>query len=353
MKKILITTTDSLYGWEIEAYLKPIFASVVLDTNAFADFSASFSDLFGGRSSSYEKRLQVIKDNAIAILTNKASELGANCILGLKVDVDEISGKNMQMFMITAGGTAVIAKSGKNQVDVSQSKEINKDIVKDKATIIRLARKYKNIDAPINDEDLKIIVDSHSSEFADFILAKVKSMTATGVIIESEQLKLFREYFGKLEPKDAISVLYPVLLSETSEGYTKMVVTLIREYDLLDFGFVYLLLEDTIQRKKIALNVLLSHKPIYTFNDIQGLEEMIEQLKNSFPNLSTSSMKKGFLSSTEKEAWTCPCGNVNALETKFCGRCYHDQFGFHTDELKSNQVIEVLNDRLSALKDLL
>jgi len=352
MKKILITTTDSLYGWEIEAYLKPIFASVVLGTNAFADFSASFSDFFGGRSSSYEKRLQLIKDNAIATLTNKASELGANCILGLKIDVDQISGKNMQMFMITAGGTAVIAKNTKHQAEVTQLKDINKDLVKEKAHIIRLAKKYKNLTTTVDTEELRTIAESQSIEFKDYILAKLKAMATA--VVDNEHFKLYKEYFGRLEPKDAIAALYPVLLTETAEGFIKTIVTIIREYDLLDYSGVYKLLEGSLSQKKIALNVLLAYKPSYGSDDLLAINEVIEHLiKDSFPNLSTTTIKKGFLSSTEKEAWTCQCGSTNAVETKYCGRCYNDQQGFHSDELKPSQVAEVLNDRLTALKSFL
>jgi len=98
MRKILITTTETLSGWEIDSYIKPIFASAVIGAGLFADFSASISDVFGGRSGRYEKKLQVIKEEAIASLTYKATELGANCILGLKIDVDEVSGKHAAIY---------------------------------------------------------------------------------------------------------------------------------------------------------------------------------------------------------------------------------------------------------------
>lgn len=351
MKKILITTTDTLYGWEIEAYLKPIFASVVIGTNMLADISASFSDLFGGRSSSYEKRLQLIKDNAIAILSNKALELGANCILNLEVDVDQISGKNMQMFMITAGGTAVIAKNNKSQVDLKHVKEVDKDLVKERANIIRLVKKYHNVDTAISIEEVRMIADSQSSDFRELILHKLKSAT-TGVI-DGEVIKLYKEYFSKIEPKDAIEVLYPPLLVETTDGFKKTVVEIIKENDLLDFGFVYLLLENSLEQKKIALNVLLAHKPVYGYNDVQSLEEVIEYLKSSFAKLSIATTKKGFLSSAEKEVWTCRCGSTNAAENRYCGRCYNDEYGFSNDELKPASVIEILSNRLLALKGLL
>src|SRR5690554_1803022 len=109
MNKIITTTTNTLEGWSIEEYLSPISVNVVVGANILSDIAASWTDFFGGRSTSYEKKLQDIYQQAISNLGNKAKTIGANCILGLKIDIDEISGKGNQMFMITAIGTPVIA----------------------------------------------------------------------------------------------------------------------------------------------------------------------------------------------------------------------------------------------------
>ena len=39
-------------------------------------------------------------------MKNKAIRIGANAIVGFKVDFDEISGKDKSMFMVSASGTA-------------------------------------------------------------------------------------------------------------------------------------------------------------------------------------------------------------------------------------------------------
>lgn len=116
---------------------------MVAGTNIFSDVFAGFSDIFGGRSSSYQKQLSSIYNEAIERLQYKTFQLGGNCIVGLKIDIDEISGQGKSMFMITAIGTAVLletnqdngAKSianGEGSISVNQIREAKekKDFLK-------------------------------------------------------------------------------------------------------------------------------------------------------------------------------------------------------------------------------
>jgi len=125
-KEILVTTTSSVEGINVKQYLKPVSAHVVEGTNFFSDFFASFSDVFGGRSQTYQRQLSSLYNEAIDLLKRSAYEVGANCILGLRVDLDEISGKGKSMFMITATGTAVkIESTSKAQSKSSQNEKID------------------------------------------------------------------------------------------------------------------------------------------------------------------------------------------------------------------------------------
>src|SRR6476659_6915790 len=120
-KDILVTTTSSVDGLKVKQYLKPIAAHIVAGTNLFSDFFASFSDVFGGRSQTYQKQLTSLYNEAIERLKITAYEIGANCIVGLSVDLDEISGKGKSMFMLTAIGTAVV-------LEETNKKELSKNI---------------------------------------------------------------------------------------------------------------------------------------------------------------------------------------------------------------------------------
>jgi uncharacterized protein YbjQ (UPF0145 family) len=142
MKKLLLTTTETLQGWDIESYLSPVFSNVVMGPGWLSDFSAGLTDIFGGRSENYEKKLQIVNDNALLILQSKAAEKGANAIVGLKINVHQISGKQMQMFMVSAYGTAVIARNLNTIKHIQSFKEIDKTTLNDKANLIELLNRF-------------------------------------------------------------------------------------------------------------------------------------------------------------------------------------------------------------------
>jgi uncharacterized protein YbjQ (UPF0145 family)/DNA-binding protein Fis/CDGSH-type Zn-finger protein len=355
MKKILITTTESLSGWEIETYLKPVFANVVVGAGFLSDFNASITDFFGGRSNSYEKKLQTVNDSALNILKSKAGELGANCILGLKVDLDQISGKNVQMFMVTAYGTAVVAKSISNPKPIVSSKEIDKTTVNDKATLLKLLNDIRSPAYELTATSLQTIVDSKSSDFKEFIFEKFKTHLSMTMINEEtfkEVTKLYREYFANINPESAINVLYEALLKETDIKLLNQILEMINQYDLVDYDYCEKLLKsDSLMQKKLALKILYSDKPFYIIDDINKLKQISDLIQSSFSLRATLSTKKGFMSSNEKEVWICECGKSNSIDDQYCNSCAKDKYGFKASEVKKESVLESLENKSQALRE--
>lgn len=118
---MIITTTHKIADYKIDCYLGLVNANQVLGANLIADFIASFSDVFGGRSGAYRGKLDNLYDDIKSLLEQKAASMGANAILGVHIDFDEISGKDKSMFMVTAYGTAVIISP-----DVEKIKKIER-----------------------------------------------------------------------------------------------------------------------------------------------------------------------------------------------------------------------------------
>ncbi|MCO5937185.1 YbjQ family protein [Mucilaginibacter sp. RB4R14] len=353
MKKILVTTTETLQGWEIVNYIEPIYSNLMVGANFFSDFGASFTDIFGGRATRYEKSIQLLNEKAVEFLKAKARGLGANCILGLKVDVDEVSGKNMQMFMITAWGTAVVVKNAVNPIQQSNSKEVDKDKINERANIIRLVEGLASDSFKLTLKDLQIIVDTRSAMFKDTLLKKFKKLDSVNFANNDdykEVLKLYNDYFSTLSVEEAIPLFYNDLLLETESHYLNKVFELIKNNDLVDYNFINQLLDGDLKKRKLALNILQADKPTYNMDDIAALEKTLVHLIKAFPVKITIGLKKGFLSSTEKEVWTCTCGTSNSMELKFCNSCTNDHHGFRSDELQLSQIITLLSNKLEALK---
>ena len=62
---------------------------------------------FGGRASSYEGELTQAREDALAEMMARASERGANAIIGVKMDYETLGAEN-GMLMVTCSGTAVV-----------------------------------------------------------------------------------------------------------------------------------------------------------------------------------------------------------------------------------------------------
>ena len=83
------------------------------------------SDFFGGRSATYADQISRIKAQALTDLKYEAIELGANAVISVSIDVDEVSGGGKSMFMITAYGTAVTL----DRVYIENSEDTKTDLV--------------------------------------------------------------------------------------------------------------------------------------------------------------------------------------------------------------------------------
>ena len=104
---MLLTTTPSIEGHPIREYRGIISAETIIGANFVKDFFARFTDVFGGRSGSYERVLREGKEAALAELTKEAQRLGANAVVGLKLDYEAV-GASGSMLMVVASGTAVV-----------------------------------------------------------------------------------------------------------------------------------------------------------------------------------------------------------------------------------------------------
>ena len=106
---MLVTTTNTIEGRRISAYTGLVAGEAILGANLFRDLFASIRDIVGGRSGAYEKVLNDARETAIAEMTDKASTLGANAVIGVDIDYETV-GQNGSMLMVTAAGTAVVVE---------------------------------------------------------------------------------------------------------------------------------------------------------------------------------------------------------------------------------------------------
>ena len=103
---MILTTTPGIEGKRIVHYYGIVTGETIIGANAFRDMFASFRDIVGGRSHSYEGILRKAKNTALQELENNALRLGANAVVGIDLDYETVGAKG-SMLMVTASGTAV------------------------------------------------------------------------------------------------------------------------------------------------------------------------------------------------------------------------------------------------------
>ena len=103
---MIITTTNLVEGKPVKEYRGIINAQSIIGANIFKDILGGLRDVFGGRSTTYEKVLEQAKEDALRELSQKAQGLGANAILGVDLDFETVGGSG-SMLMVIATGTAV------------------------------------------------------------------------------------------------------------------------------------------------------------------------------------------------------------------------------------------------------
>ncbi len=101
---MIITTTNSVEGKKIQSYLGVVSGEAVMGANIVKDFFAGIRDIIGGRSGKYEGEIRKGREEALKDLEARANELGADAIIGVEFDYEEMA---EGMLWINATGTAV------------------------------------------------------------------------------------------------------------------------------------------------------------------------------------------------------------------------------------------------------
>ena len=108
---MIISTTNTLQGRDVVEYKGIVTGEAILGTNIFRDIFAGIRDIVGGRSGSYEKVLREARETALSELEDEARKLGANAVIGVDIDYENIStGSSGSMLMVSASGTAVVVR---------------------------------------------------------------------------------------------------------------------------------------------------------------------------------------------------------------------------------------------------
>ncbi|MDB0679355.1 YbjQ family protein [Barnesiella intestinihominis] len=335
--RFIITTTDTIENCPIKRYIDTICSNIVIGTNVFSDFAASVTDFFGGRSGSYKRKLQIIYNEASKELKQKAINLGANAIVGFKVDFDEISSRDKSMFMVSVSGTACIIE--KNDEDIKavdcHSQISSIDLQKEIQRRYIVSRIKKS--SPICKEWVEFLLENPQIEIVEDLIKRYISLDVNYNSNEVEVTNI-KQILSVIPANHIIPFVYKYFKY-------KKIRDLIEKYNLFDSNSIYEIIK---QELHIGIHLLSATKEYYNTNDLQGMKRILEYL-NNLPNTGNiENVKGGIFSKCDEKKFVCENGHKNSIDFIFCEKCGINIKGLNEEELN---IIEEFKEKCNIIED--
>ena len=351
---MITTTTITIPNAEITEIISIVHNRVVLGTNLFSDISAGFSDFFGGKNTGYENRLADITNQVIEGLVEKAKKLKADGLVGLKIDVDEISGGNKSMFMVTAIATAV--KLNKKAVEGSDNINNSISIETLKLEITR-NKIIKDIESGLfspKDEFIQsfILNNDFPEAFEAYLQWAIKEVKPDNW--QDNWQEIFSQYISNLNSNFLFDKTINYFSKEIKNEIENRALKVILQHLVIDYAKVLLILteNDNLEKQRLCLNILYHYNKNYSNDDFDLVSKILNKLKEVFPKKTTQEVVKGIFSGVDL-LWVCPCGKKNSLNTiKYCSNCSNDEYGNKVQIRHLTEVESKLEELLSANKSL-
>ena len=103
----LITTAFDIAGYRIKDNMGLVRGIVVRSRSVIGNIGAMFQTLFGGNITLYTELCERARMDAYRLMVDHAEEMGANAIIGVRYDANEVAAGVTEVLCY---GTAVIAE---------------------------------------------------------------------------------------------------------------------------------------------------------------------------------------------------------------------------------------------------
>ena len=107
---MLLSSTNTLENKEISDYHGLVTGESLIGSNVYKDLFSGVRDVVGGRTSAYEREIAKAREIALESMEEKAKDLNANGIIGLKISYNNLGGTMGNTILVTAYGTAISYK---------------------------------------------------------------------------------------------------------------------------------------------------------------------------------------------------------------------------------------------------
>lgn len=346
---IIVTSTNSIEGREIKKYLGIVKAHCTAGIGFFGDFEAGLTDIFGGRSDTFEKNMQLIDNTALESITDQAIEIDADAIIGIHIDKDEISGKGSQMLMVTVYGTAVQLECIHDINRSDKKKSISLNTIRNAENKLTIISKVKNKQFELDSSEWTLVYETKMHEIGQEVLENMVYWNDANYEYGTSKIDKCKKYF-LIMGENCKDILYDAI--KTYPKIFTILKDIIEEGDICDYKMINQLLRDNdIEYHKEILELIKADKHMYSAEDVIEIKELIETIKRVFQITSSIIEEKVFLSKTVQKRWLCRCGERNDIDEILCRKCDKDQYGFERYVLGKDESIKILERKIKIIED--
>jgi len=104
---MIVTTTNDVAGYRIVRHLGVVRGLTVRSRSVIGNIGAGIQSLFGGNITIYTELAERAREEAFGLMVQHASSAGANAIVGMRYDANEITDGITE---VLAYGSAVVVE---------------------------------------------------------------------------------------------------------------------------------------------------------------------------------------------------------------------------------------------------
>jgi uncharacterized protein YbjQ (UPF0145 family) len=104
---MIVATTNEVAGYRVVRHLGVVRGLTVRSRSVIGNIGAGIQSLFGGNITLYTELAEKARSEAFELMVQHASQLGANAIIGMRYDANELADGITE---VLAYGTAVVVE---------------------------------------------------------------------------------------------------------------------------------------------------------------------------------------------------------------------------------------------------
>lgn len=302
---IIVTTTDQIENRSIESYIG------IVRTSAVVGNDVALADLFSSTARKYSRKLEAIYDKALRDIRLQALAVGANAVVGLHGEFEEVFGKGKTRFIVSLMGTAVsLSPSTQNESDVQGGGVSLYDIRRSQLSLM-LTRKLENQQTNPSEEDWDNIIQYALFDIAPLLYKRYQVLVSETISSSSptEKKLLLDNFIPFMRSLDYDSAVNTVYGDTQTAPY--VFCDVVKACDLFCPEKICSMLSP--ENKHTIISLLESDKAFYTKDDLKRMMVIADFLDN-LPDTGRYVEGRGGIFSKTGMLLVCERGHSSAVE---------------------------------------